>query len=234
MRARHPDQLTPEHLLVRGTSALGLELTSGQLLAFRLYGEELARWSARMNLTALREPEEIVREGFLDSLACLHFVPTEACRVLDIGSGTGFPSIPLKLVRPALEVTLLEASRKKTSFLRHIVRILDLQGARVVQRRAEDLADDPAEQGKYDLAFARAVASPPEQIQLAAPFLRPGGLFLAQVGLGTTWAESGIGTSGNSFEVTGEFVLPPSLGRSDRRVLRLQRLQERTDAECFT
>jgi 16S rRNA (guanine527-N7)-methyltransferase len=234
MRARHPEQLTPEHLLVRGASALGLELTSGQLLAFRLYGEELARWSARTNLTALREPEEIVREGFLDSLACLHFVPSETCRALDIGPGAGFPSIPLKLIRPGLEVTLLEASRKKTSFLRHILRILDLQGARVVQGRAQDLAADPAEKMKYDLAFARAVASLPEQVQLAAPFLRPGGLFLAQVSVATTWGGSGIGLTGRSFEVTGEFVLPPSLGRSDRRVLRLQRLQGPTDAQRFT
>jgi 16S rRNA (guanine527-N7)-methyltransferase len=224
MRVRHPDKLAPEDLLAKGALALGIHLSSGQLLAFRLYREELARWSARTNLTALREPAEIIREGFLDSLACLPFVPSETCRVLDIGSGAGFPSIPLKIVRPALEVTLVEASRKKSSFLRHIVRILDLQGARVVQIRAEELAADPAEQGKYDLAFARAVAPLPGQVQLTAPFVRPGGLFLAQVGYGTVWAATGTGGAGKNFEVAGEFALPPLLGRSDRRVLRLQRL----------
>ena len=220
--------------MVKGASALGLQLDSGKIQAFRLYREELVRWSARTNLTALRDPEEIVREGFLDSLACLLSVPPETSRVLDIGSGAGFPAIPLKLVRPTLEVTLVEASRKKTTFLRHIVRSLDLQEVRVVQRRAEDLAADPAEQGKYDLAFARAVAPLSEQVQLAAPFLRPGGLFLAQVGPGPAWPEASICAEAEDFEIAGAFALPPILGRPDRRVLELRRLRGRSAAQCST
>jgi 16S rRNA (guanine527-N7)-methyltransferase len=230
MSARHPAPFGPEDLLVRGASALGLGLDSSQIQAFGLYREELIRWSARTNLTALREPEEIVREGFLDSLACLLFVPPEASRVLDIGSGAGFPAIPIKLTRPTLKVSLVEASRKKTTFLRHIVRSLDLQDVRVVQCRAEDLATDPAEQGKYDLAFARAVAPLSEQVRLVAPFLRPGGLFLAQAGFGPAWQEASIFAKEEDFEIAGEFVLHPILGRPDRRVLGLRRLQGRSAA----
>jgi 16S rRNA (guanine527-N7)-methyltransferase len=230
MSARHSALFGPEDLLVRGASALGLQLDSGQIRAFRLYREELVRWSARTNLTALRNLEEIVREGFLDSLACLLFVPPEASRVLDIGSGAGFPAIPLKLVRPTFKVTLVEASRKKTTFLRHIVRSLDLQDVRVVQCRAEDLGTDPAEQGKYDLAFARAVAPLFEQARLAEPFLRPGGLFLAQVGLGPAWPEARNCAREEDFEIVGEFALHPILGRPDRRILGLRRLRGRSAA----
>lgn len=230
MSARQQDPFGPEDLLVKGASALGLQLDSGQIQAFRLYREELLRWSARTNLTAFRDSAEVLREGVLDSLACLPFVPPLASRILDIGSGAGFPAIPLKLVRPSLDVTLVEASRKKCTFLRHILRSLGLRGVRVVQSRAEDLAADPAEQGKYDLAFARAVAPLPEQMRLVAPFLRAGGLFLAQVGINPARAEARVGAAGEDFEIVGQFSLSPILGRPDRRVLGLRRLQGRTDA----
>lgn len=234
MSARQRSALGPEDLLAKGASAFGLQLDLRQVQAFRLYREELARWSARTNLTALRDPEGIVREGFLDSLACLQFTLPEASRVLDIGSGAGFPAIPLKLVRPSLQVTLVEASRKKSTFLRHIVRSLALQDVRVLQCRAEDLATDPSEQGKYDFVLARAVSPLPQAAQLAAPFLRPGGLFLAQVGPSAVRPEASMCLSGEDFEVVGEFSLPPSLGRPDRRVLGLRRPRGRAPTQCFT
>jgi 16S rRNA (guanine527-N7)-methyltransferase len=226
--------IEPEALLAKGACAFGLELDPRQIQAFRLYREELARWSARTNLTALRDPEEIVREGFLDSLACLQFTLPESSRVLDIGSGAGFPAIPLKLVRPSLQITLVEASRKKTTFLRHIVRSLALQDVRVLQRRAEDLATDPSEQGKYDFVLARAVSPLPQAAQLAAPFLRQGGVFLAQVGPGAVRPEASMCLSGEAFELIGEFSLPPILDRPDRRVLGLRRPRGRTTTQCFT
>lgn len=225
MNARSPLLLDPDDLLAAGACALGLELSPRQIQAFRQYREEVARWSEKMNLTALRTAEEIVREGFLDSLACLRLVPTEASRTLDIGSGAGFPAIPIKLARPSLHLTLVEAARKKATFLRHIVRCLDLQDVRVMRCRAEDLAVDPAEQGVYDLALARAVASLREQVRLAAPFLRPGGLFLAQVGHGSIPQEAGLGHAVAGYEVAAEYALPPLLARPDRRVLGLRRLQ---------
>jgi len=213
----------PNDLLVVGARALGLQLTTSQVAAFATYLEEVTRWSARINLTALREPEDIVREGFLDSLACLPLVPPEARRALDVGSGAGFPGLPLKLARPDLSFTLVEASRKKATFLQHIVRQLGMAGVRVVQRRAEDLAADPEEAGAYDLALARAVAPPPDQGRLVRPFLRPGGLFLVQIGPGSLAPGALERLMGLGFEVVQELVPAVSLGRPGRRVLALRR-----------
>jgi len=178
-RSRAPG---PDVLLERGARALGLDLTGAQAEQFRTYREELLRWSARMNLTALRSAEAIVRDGFLDSLACATLIGSDAGRVLDLGSGAGFPGIPLALVRPAVAFTLVEASRKKTSFLRHIVRALGLGNAEVVLGRAEALGADAALAAAFDLGLARAVAPPAEQARLVRPYLAPEGSFLFQGG----------------------------------------------------
>lgn len=223
MKLPHGPRPGPDDLLVTGALALGLHLTPSQVAAFRTYLQEITRWSARLNLTALREPEDIVRAGFLDSLACLPLIPTDARRALDIGSGAGFPGLPLKLVRPDLSFTLVEASRKKATFLQHIVRQLGLAAVRVIRRRAEELAGDPEEVGAYDLALARAVAPPPEQGRLVRPFLRPGGLFLVQVGAGAVDAGVLERLLGLGFEMVRELALPPSLGRPGRQVLALRR-----------
>jgi len=219
-RRRQPE---PDDLLIAGARFLGLHLTASQVAAFATYLEEVTRWSARMNLTGLRGPEEIVRTGFLDSLACLRLIPVGVTRVLDIGSGAGFPGLPLKLARPNLLLTLVEASRKKASFLRHMVRQLGATGVRVVQRRAEEMAADRGEAGAYDLALARAVAPPPEQGRLVRPFLRPGGLFLVQIGPGSLASETLERLVGLGFEMVQEVAPSVSLGGPGRRVLALRR-----------
>lgn len=223
MKAHRDRLLAPEDLLVSGALALGIEITPDQLAAFRIYGEEIARWSARLSLTALRRPEDIIRVGFLDSLACLALIPREAKRAVDIGSGAGFPAIPLKLARPDLSFTLVEASRKKTTFLQHVVRRLRLPDVRVVQGRAEALGQDPQEAGTYDLALARAVAPPPDQMRLVRPFLRDEGRFLLQTAgsLDEAMLER---LSELGFRVVREISLAAPLGRPGCRVLALQRL----------
>jgi 16S rRNA (guanine527-N7)-methyltransferase len=223
MKASHRPRPGTDDLLVAGARALGLHLTSVQVAAFAIYLEEIIRWSARTNLTALRRPEEIVRAGFLDSLACLPLIPPEASRAVDVGSGAGFPGLPLKLARPELSFTLVEASRKKVTFLHHVVRRLGLAGVRVLQRRAEELAADPEEAGAYDLALARAVAPPPDQGRLVRPFLRAGGIFLAQAGPGPLAPETLERLAGLGFEAVRELSLPTRLGRTGCRVLALRR-----------
>ncbi len=211
----------PRDLLVAGAHSLGLHLTASQVAAFATYLEELIHWSARMNLTALREPEDIVRTGFLDSLGCLALIPPEAKRILDVGSGAGFPGLPLKLVRADLSITLVEASRKKATFLKHMVRKLGTAGVRVVQRRAEELAADPGEAGAYDLALARGVAPPADQGRLVRPFLRPDGLFLVQVGPRPLAPKTLERLAELGFEMVQELVLSAPLGGPGRRVLAL-------------
>ncbi len=213
----------PDDLLVAGANRLGLRLEPAQVAAFRQYLAELLRWSRRINLTGLGGPEAIVREGFLDSLGCLALLPAETRRVLDIGPGAGFPSLPLKIVRPRLVVTLVESSHKKASFLRHVIRCLGLEDMRVAQERAEHLAEDPVEAGAYDVAFARAVAPPEEQVCLAFPFLRPGGLFLAQIGNAPRLLEGGWWRAAGPVKVAGSISLPRDAGRPERRILALRR-----------
>jgi 16S rRNA (guanine527-N7)-methyltransferase len=221
---RRPRPPGPEELLTAGAASLGLALNGDQIAAFSAYLQEILRWSARMSLTALREPEEIVREGFLDSLGCLLVIPPGPARALDIGSGAGFPALPLRLARPDLEFTLVEASRKKATFLRHAIRLLGLDGVRVRQCRAEELARDPAQQGAHDLVLARAVAPLPGQGRLAVPFLKERGLFLAQTGSGPAAGEALGQLAGLGLAVVREARLPPSLGLPGRRVLALRRV----------
>ncbi len=212
-----------DDLLVAGANRLGLKLEPAQVAAFGQYLAEILRWSRRINLTGLDGPEAIVREGFLDSLGCLALLPAEAYHVLDIGPGAGFPSLPLKIVRSRLVVTLVESSRKKASFLRHVIRCLRLEGMRVVQERAEQLAEVPVEAGAYDVTFARAVAPPEEQVRLAFPFLRPGGLFLAQVGNAPRLLEGERWGAAGALALAGSIVLPREVGRPERRILALRR-----------
>ena len=224
MPPRRPPLLAPDQILTQGAEALGLRLGPDHLAAFRLYREELARWSARLNLTALQTAEEVVRAGFLDSLACLPLVPPGMLQVVDVGSGAGFPALPLKLVRPDLSMTLVEASRKKATFLQHMVRHLGLVGLRVVQARAEVVARDPREAEAYDLGLARAVAAPPAAGGLVRPLLRPGGLFLVQLGADPLPPGDWDRLLAQGFEVVQELPLPPALGRPGCRVAALRRL----------
>ncbi len=224
----------PDEVLIAGALALGLRLGREQVAAFRTYRQEILRWSARMNLTGLRDPEDIVRAGFLDSLACLPLIPPEVGRALDVGSGAGFPALPLKLVRSDLSFTLVEASRKKASFLHHMVRSLGLIGVRVVAGRVEAMAGDPREAGAYDLALARAVAPPQEQGRLVQPFLRPGGLFLVQVGPGPMAPNALEGLLAMGFELSRELSVLPAIGRPGRRVLALRRAGQDAGRDCFT
>lgn len=211
--------LDPDALLDQGARALGVRLAEEQLDRFRTYREELLRWGARMNLTALRSAEAIVQEGFLDSLACAALIGPEVRRVVDLGSGAGFPGIPLAVVQPAVRFTLLEASRKKTSFLRHIVRMLELANASVLAGRAEALAAEPGLGGAFDLALARAVAPPAEQACLVRPFLGAGGAFVLQAGGESRAPDAGEAIGAAGFVLERELAVPPTPGLPPRRLL---------------
>jgi 16S rRNA (guanine(527)-N(7))-methyltransferase RsmG len=200
------------------------QTTPSQVAAFAVYREEIARWSAQANLTALRLPEEIVQAGFLDSLACLPLIPSAAMRAIDVGSGAGFPGLPVKLVRTDISLTLVEASRKKATFLRHVVRQLGLAKVRVVRGRAEELATDSVEACAYDLALARAVVPPLDQAALVRPFLCSGGLFLLQVGPRALLPDLLEKIAALGFEAVRGLTLPLCIGRPGRRVLALRRI----------
>src|SRR6266852_6534678 len=120
---------------LEGLHQLGLELTEQQLEQFLRYRQELLDWNRRINLTAITDPGEVLIKHFLDSLSLLLVYDRPAVRLLDIGSGAGFPGLPLKLVRPQWRVTLLEATGKKVAYLRHMVETLQLEGVEAVHGR---------------------------------------------------------------------------------------------------
>lgn len=228
MAGRTPTGGDPDQLLSAGAAALGLPLDPGRLARFAAYREELGRWSERMNLTALRRPAEVVREGFLDSLACATLIPPDPLRTIDIGSGAGFPALPLAILRPDLTFTLVEASRKKVTFLRHMARLLGLNSLEVVWSRAEALAPLPEYRAAYGLGLARAMAHPATQALLLAPFLAPGGIFLAQVGPATPTREILEKIPDGDYTLERETGVPSPPGSPGHRLLRLRRLPDPT------
>jgi 16S rRNA (guanine527-N7)-methyltransferase len=173
-----------ERLVDGAQRLLGLTLTQRQIEAFRLYQQELVSWNTRFNLTAITDSAGVQIRHFLDSLSCLLAIGEGGREqsLLDIGSGAGFPGLPLKIARPTLRLTLLEATGKKADFLRHVVDLLDLHNVNVIHTRAEEAGQDPLHREAYDWVAARAVAAMPTLVEYLLPLCRLGGHCLAQKG----------------------------------------------------
>ncbi len=172
--------------LIAGAEALGLALTAAQVEVFRRYRTMLLEWNRRFNLTAITDDEGIQVRHFLDSLTCLLVMEerggVEDRRVVDVGTGAGFPGLALKIVRPAMRLTLVEATRKKTDFLRAVVAELGMDGVEVLHARAEEVGRMPRHREGYDWALARAVAEMRILAEYLLPLVRVGGYALAQKG----------------------------------------------------
>lgn len=161
------------------TEHLGRAPSSEELRVFSRYLGLLLQWNRVHRLTGYRTPEAITEKLFLDSLLFLRWIERPDGRLLDLGAGAGIPGIPLKIVEPRLNVTLLEARRRRSSFLATAVRELGLAGVHVRLGRAEGLLDsEPAFQGAFDVVVTRAVAPPESIVPLALAFLAPGGRFI--------------------------------------------------------
>lgn len=217
-------------LLREAAAPLDIALDDAQLARFDLYYQTLLDWNRRVNLTRITGPREVAIEHFLDSLSCLLVFPAPArrqhLRLIDVGTGAGFPGLALKIARPELEVTLLESVAKKTAFLKHVVAVLGVSGVNVVNDRAENLAHSAAHREQYDLAVARAVAPLAALAEYCLPFLRRHGRMIAQktVGIGEELraAHRAIVTLGGDDPVMREVPLP------GLRVARLLLVVEKT------
>ncbi|KUK69786.1 MAG: Ribosomal RNA small subunit methyltransferase G [Anaerolineae bacterium 49_20] len=168
----------------RAQQILGLQLTTEQLAAFERYKHELIEWNSRFNLTAIRDESGIEIKHFLDSLTCiLAFEPSSPPRsLIDVGTGAGFPGIPLKLIYPHMRLTLVESIQKKAGFCQHVVETLGLRQVTVLAQRAEDVGQDPQHREAYDVATGRAVAPMPTLVEYLLPLVRIGGMVIMQKG----------------------------------------------------
>ena len=176
-------ELELRKILLQGASELDLALTPEALDLFVLYHRELLLWNRRINLVSEKSSKEIVTRHFLDSLTAAPWIEHPDGPAIDLGSGAGFPGVPLAIVLPQFYVTLVEASRKKSSFLMHIQRTLRLERVSVIRERIEALYGEKRCSGLFDTVLSRAAFKLPELIRMAAFFLKPGGLLVALKGL---------------------------------------------------
>lgn len=170
-------------LLIAGACRLGLGLTHGQINNFQTYYEELADWNSRINLTTIIDYGDVQVKHFLDSLTIVLALPQPLpveLKLIDVGSGGGFPGLPLKIIFPQIELALLESTNKKADFLRHMVQRLELERVMVVAGRAEEAAHLPAYREQFDVAVARGLAEMAVLAELTLPFCRVGGRLIAQ------------------------------------------------------
>lgn len=200
---------------------VGIRLTTSQLSAFEEYERLLLEWNEKFNLTAIRTSEEIYTKHFLDSLTpivVMRDTPIE--KVIDIGTGAGFPGIPLKIVCPSIKLTLVESVGKKAKFCRVVVEALKLEGVRVIQERAEVLGRSAKHRESYDWSLARAVANLPALAEYLLPFLKVGGKMLA---MKSESAHAEAHTAEKALQILGgrlRQILPVALpGVADERYL---------------
>lgn len=168
--------------LALAAQKMGWNLSTGQLTQFDLYQQELLRWNAKINLISAKSAREIVGRHFQDSLTALHFIEKKDARLIDIGCGAGFPGIPLKIALPSLKLYLVEINRKKVSFLKHILRLLNLTDAFVLANRVEILQQAENWQFFFDIMISRAAFKLPEMLSYGTYFLVPGGTLIALKG----------------------------------------------------
>jgi len=161
----------------------GINLTESQQLAFKIFERELIAWNAHHNLTAITDPQQIRIKHFLDSLSCiLAMQNTPVNRITDVGTGAGFPGLPLKIIYPKSRVTLIESVGKKAAFCRHICQELNFTEVEILNQRAESAAHQLEIREVNDWAVARAVASLPILVEYLLPMVRLGGFALAMKG----------------------------------------------------
>ena len=171
--------------LIEGAGTLGIEFNASQVQQFELYYQELIEWNKKFNLTAITDYSGVQIKHFLDSLTITLALPKEELErpdfnIIDIGTGAGFPGVPLKILFPQLRLVLTEPTAKKTAFLHHIIHRLELAKIEVLNNRAEELAHWPSHREQFALVVSRAVAALPTLVELTLPFCQIGGRFVAQ------------------------------------------------------
>jgi 16S rRNA (guanine527-N7)-methyltransferase len=172
-----------EKLVQAAQELFHIHLTGRQVISLVTYERELLDWNQKFNLTAIKDAESIRIKHFLDSFSCvMAWGANPPHHLVDVGTGAGFPGLPLKILYPAMRTTLIESVGKKAMFCEHIVRMLGLENVQVIKARAEEVGQMPEYREKYDYAVARAVAGMNVLSEYLLPLVRMGGTMLAQKG----------------------------------------------------
>lgn len=197
---------------------LGVSVSGAQIEKFDKYAEMLVSYNEKVNLTALTSPEDIAEKHFIDSiLPFIHFSPKEGASVIDVGTGAGFPSCPLKIIRNDLSLTLVDSLNKRVNFLNMLSQILSMD-AKCIHARAEELGKNPDYREKFDIATARAVANLPVLCEYCLPFVKVGGYFVALKGSRGADEEkeayTAVKTLGGKLHEVYEYSLPSGDSRT--------------------
>jgi len=172
-----------EKLVQNARELFNVHVTGRQVMSLMTYEKELLEWNQKFNLTAIRDVESIRTKHFLDSFSCVQaWKASPPAHLIDVGTGAGFPGLPLKILYPSIKLTLVESVGKKAMFCQHIVSVLGLDNVNVIQARAEALGQNLAHREKYDWAIARAVANLSVLSEYLIPLVKIGGRMLAQKG----------------------------------------------------
>ena len=223
------------NLIFEGAKEFDIHVDKLKIEKFVIHALELMKWNQKTNLTAITDPFEVAVKHFLDSIVPLKVIPSNAS-LLDIGSGGGFPGIPLKICLPSLSVTLIDASRKKVSFLKHIIRMLELKNIDALHIRAEEFVNKPKIGKTFNVVISRALSSITSFALTALPFLNEEGVIIAMKGIVSSddiqLLRSSfnkmhgvlIGENREAFEIRVKRYLLPFI-ESDRSMVSLKKVQ---------
>ena len=208
--------------LKKDLNEFGIELTAEMEEQFLLYYNMLIEWNSFMNLTAITEMDEVIMKHFVDSVSLIQAVPDLAKKgysLIDIGTGAGFPGIPLKIVFPDLKITLLDSLNKRIKFLNQVILDLSLNNISALHGRAEDLAQQKEYREHYDFCVSRAVANLATLSEYCIPFVKRNGYFVSYKSGSSDeeiqQAEKAVNILGGKIEKTDKFLLPETdMGRA--------------------
>lgn len=210
-----------QELVAKAAAEYGLQLTREQIAAMDTYYRLLLEWNEKINLTAITEPNEVAVKHMIDSLSCYREdIFTAAARIVDVGTGAGFPGIPLKIFQPDIELILMDSLNKRLNFLREVADGLGLQEVTFVHARAEEAGKNKQHREFYDIAVSRAVARLNVLCELCLPMVKVGGWFIALKG---AQYEDEIREAVKALSILGgkvEDIQPVSLpGLADKRAV---------------